>query len=431
MRWLETKAPSFRAAWEGLLRERHRTLEEVERGVQQIIEQVKRQGDEALVELTERFDGVSLRQEELEVPRQRWREALDGLPREVAEALRCAADEIEAFCRHSIPRNWVAPAPGVVKGEVVQPVKRAGIYVPGGKAAYPSSLLMGVIPARVASVEEVIVVTPPEVSPVVLAAAEVAGADRLFQVGGAQAIAALAYGTERVPPVEVIVGPGNRYVTTAKKLLYGRVGIDMLAGPSELLILADGRGDPFKAALDLLSQAEHDEDAWVGLLTPQGDYARRVQEGLMELLREAPRSGTAGQSLKRHGFVVLLRDLEEGLALVEEFAPEHLELHLENPWGWFSQVRNAGAVFLGEDTPVALGDYCAGPNHILPTAGAARFSSPVGVGTFMRRMEFLQFDRRALASAARTLFPLAEAEGLWAHAEAVRRRLTDGQKGGV
>ncbi len=432
MRLFETKDPTFRSRWEGMLQNRRRGLEEVEEVVRDILRRVREEGDRALVELTQRFDGVELQPEDLEVPRGRWSEALQALDGGLLEALKGAAREIEAFCRRELPRDWMDMGHGVVRGEVFKPVERAGVYVPGGKAFYPSSVLMGVIPAKVAGVREVTVVTPPgdrRVSSVVLAAAEVAGADRLFQVGGAQAIAALAYGTERVPKVDVIVGPGNRYVTAAKKALYGEVGIDMLAGPSELLILSDGSTSPRAAALDLLSQAEHDEDAWVGLLTPDGDYAQRVREELEGLLRTAPRGEIASMSIEAHGFVVLTRDLEEGIALVDEFAPEHLELHLRDPWGWFGRVGNAGGVFLGEETPVTLGDYGTGPNHILPTGGAARFSSAVGVWTFLKRIQFLHTSGEALARASRVAIPLAEVEGLFGHANAVRRRLEDGEEG--
>lgn len=428
MKLLDSGDPAFRRHWEALLQQRSSSMQEVLEVVRGVLQDVRERGDEALVRLTERFDGVKLRVEELEVKRQRWREAMALVDGEVLEALEAAASNIEAFHKQQLREGWVDLSPGVVRGELSRPVERAGIYVPGGKALYPSSLLMGVIPARVAGVEEVVVVTPPSaggVNPVVLAAAEIAGADRLFQVGGAQALAALAYGTRTVPRVDVIAGPGNLYVTAAKRLLYGEVGVDMLAGPSELLILSDGSSSPRFAAADLLSQAEHDQEAWTLLITPERAFAHRVIEELEAILAETPRREVASESLRRHGFVVVVKDLQEGMELVNEFAPEHLELHLKEPLSWLERVKNAGVVFLGDQTPVALGDYYAGPNHILPTARAARYSSPLGVWTFLKRINFLYYDRGALAEAAKRVVPLARVEGLEAHAEAVKVRVED------
>jgi histidinol dehydrogenase len=285
---------------------------------------------------------------------------------------------------------------------------------------------MGVIPAVIAGVKEVIVVSPPPPRPVLLYAALISGASRFFQIGGAQAIGALAYGTESIPRVDLIAGPGNLYVQAAKKLLYGQVGIDILAGPSELLILSDGTTSPYKAALDLLSQAEHDEEAWALLITPDRSYAQRVLEEMKKLMEGFIRREIAEKSLKENGLIIIVRDLKEGMDLVNQFAPEHLELHLQEPWQWLGEVKNAGSVFVGEETSVAFGDYCGGTNHILPTGGAARFSSPLGVQNFLKRIQFLCLSGDKLKELAWAGVRLSEEEGLFGHREALLGRVKDG-----
>lgn len=425
MKWLRTREGDFKARWEEVLALRRQGLEEVIAHVEEVLRRVRAEGDRAVREFTLRFDGVELEPDEFEIPRVDWRRALAEVDEDLREALFRAREEIEAFCRLSLPRDWMEVRDGLLRGEIHRPVERAGVYVPGGKASYPSSVLMGVIPAVVAGVKEVVVVTPPPGGPAVRAACEIAEATRLFQVGGPQAIAALAYGTETIPKVEVIVGPGNRYVTAAKKLLYGEVGIDMLAGPSELLILSDGTTSARKAALDLLSQAEHDEDAWPVLITTDEGYARRVEEAIEALLPTWPRGEIARRALERNGLIVVAGDLREALDLSNQFAPEHLELHLADPWEALGEVEAAGSVFLGEDTPVALGDYCGGPNHVLPTQGAARFSSPLGVHHFMKRIQFMRASGGSLKELCTVGARLAEGEGLLGHALALRGRVED------
>lgn len=425
MRWLRTQEADFRVRWQQVLSRRREGLQEVMDHVGEILRRVKEEGDWAVRDYTFRFDGVQLAPQDFEIPRADWRRALAEADDALREALFKAREEIEAFCRLSLPRDWMEVRQGLLRGEIYRPVSRAGVYVPGGKASYPSSVLMGVIPAVVAGVKEIIVVTPPPAGPVIKAACEIAEATRLFQVGGPQAIAALAYGTERIPKVDVIVGPGNRFVTAAKKLLYGEVGIDMLAGPSELLVLSDGTTSPRKAALDLLSQAEHDEDAWAVLITTDPRYATDVHKEIEGLLPRWPRGEIARRALERNGLIVLARDLQEALDLCNEFAPEHLELHVRDPWEALGEVDSAGSVFLGEDTPVALGDYCGGPNHILPTQGAARFSSPLGVQQFLKRIQFLRTSGSSLKELCRVGAMLAEGEGLGGHALALRGRVED------
>ncbi|RLA83663.1 MAG: histidinol dehydrogenase [Deltaproteobacteria bacterium] len=429
MKWLRCSEKDFELGWRRVLERRASSFEEVEAQVREIINEVREGGDKALLELTRHLDGLDLKPDEIEVPREEWQRASGVVDQDLKEALLRAKEEIEGFCRRALPRDWMDVKGGVIRGEIFRAVERVGVYVPGGKALYPSSVLMGVIPAIAAGVKEVIVVTPPLVSPVILYACEIAGVRRLFQVGGAQAIAALALGTERIPRVDVIVGPGNRYVTAAKKILYGQVGIDMLAGPSELLVLSDGTTSPWKAALDLLSQAEHDEDAWAVLVTPEEGYAKEVERSLHRLASRTPRRDIVERSLGKNGLIVLCRDLEEAFRLSNEFAPEHLELHLREPWKWLGEVKNAGSVFVGEDTPVVLGDYCAGPNHILPTGGSARFSSPLGVLNFMKRIQFLSVTTEAL----RGLYPvgarIAQEEGLGGHVLALKGRIKDGEEG--
>jgi len=426
MKIIESSQEDFPSFWKETLRRRKSAFEEVLERVKEILERVKREGDEALCELTQKLDGIRLEPNQLEIKREEWVKAEKEIGPSLKKALFQAKKEIESFCLSSLPRDWMEVKEGIIRGEVFRPVEKVGLYVPGGKASYPSSVLMGVIPAVVAGVKEVIVASPPPARPVLLFAALISGASRFFQIGGAQAIGALAYGTESIPQVDLIVGPGNLYVQAAKKLLYGEVGIDMLAGPSELLILSDGTTSPYKAALDLLSQAEHDEDAWAVLITPDRSYAQRVLEEVNKLLDGFSRKQIVERCLKENGFIIIVRDLKEGVELVNQFAPEHLELHLKDAWRWFGEVKNAGSVFIGEETSVAFGDYCGGPNHILPTGGAARFSSPLGVENFLKRIQFLSLSGDKLRELASVGIRLSEEEGLLGHRDALLGRLKNG-----
>lgn len=427
MRYLRTSDAQFERDWQKVLATRRYSLEEALEAVKTILEQVRTKGDQALLRFTLEFDHVDLKEEGIEVPVGLWTEISRQVKPALKEALLRAKEEIEAFCLSTRPRDWFEEKGGILRGEVFRPVERVGVYVPGGKASYPSSVLMGVIPAKVAGVEEVVVVSPPPVDPLIVCACEIAGASRLFQVGGAQAIAALAFGTESVPKVDLIVGPGNRYVTAAKKLLYGEVGIDMLAGPSELLVIADKSADPKWVALDLLSQAEHDQDAWSVLISPEEGLLEEVKKVLEDELKGFPRKEIASSSLDKYGFLVHTKDLEEAFSLAAEFAPEHLSIQVEAPFLWLQKVKAAGSVFLGKTTSVVFGDYCGGPNHVLPTSGSARFSSALGVHTFLRRIQFLYVGEEAVREVSKVAFEIALAEGLRGHAMAAVER-SDGKK---
>ncbi len=429
MRLLDSKGEGFEEKLEGLLSQRRAEMEGVEGAVREIIEEVRQRGDEALLRYTQQFDGVEISPSEIEVPPEAWERAWQEGDEEILGSLLRAAERIETFHRQEmIHRSWFDTEEGIVRGQVVRPLARAGVYVPGGKAAYPSSLLMNVIPATVAGVKEIVVVTPPSregVNPYILAAARMGGADRVLLAGGAQAIASLAYGTETVPRVDIIVGPGNIYVTTAKRLLFGVVRIDMVAGPSEILVLSDGTPSPTILAADLLSQAEHDEMAWPILITPSNGFAQRVEEETRRMAKTLPRQEIIEACLERHGLIILVRDLEEGMQIANRIAPEHLELALHDPFRWLGAVEHAGAVFLGPYTPEAVGDYLGGPNHVLPTGGTARFFSPLGVEHFIKRINLLSFSREALEGVKDDVARLARLEGLEAHAQAVEVRGTE------
>ncbi len=433
MRVLRSKERDFPQRFQEILERRRQALEAAEEVVKPILRAVREEGDQALCRLSEELDGVRLEPSELEIKRDLWEEAWESLDEGMKEALETAASNISSFHQREIERSWVDSSRGRIRGQLIRTAERAGVYVPGGKATYPSSLLMGVIPARVAGVKEVVVVTPPSpegVNPLVLAAAKVSGADRLFQIGGAQGIAALAYGTDTVPKVEVIVGPGNIYVAAAKRLLFGEVKVEGIAGPSEIMILSDGSTSPRHVAADLLSQAEHDEEAWAVLVSTDEEFAREVEDEIAKLLPSSPRREIIERSLEQHGLIILVRDIGEGMEVANRFAPEHLELAVEDPFALLGEVRAAGAVFLGGNSPEALGDYIAGPNHILPTGGAARSFSPLGVEVFCKRTSFIAYTASALREVAPQVIRLAEAEGLFAHAEAVRVRLEGGEDEG-
>lgn len=399
----------------------------VEPAVRAILADVRRRGDRALAAATLRFDRVRVPAKDLVVGRDRMRAACRELPAADLRALRLAASRIRAFHRRQRERSFrFRDASGVLLGQEVRPVDRAGLYVPGGRAFYPSSVLMNAIPARVAGVREVVAVSPPHEGgepASLLAACWVAGVDRLFRVGGAQAVAALAWGTESVPRVDKIVGPGNAWVATAKRLVSGAVSIDMIAGPSEVLVIADESARAELVAADLLAQAEHDPQASAICVTPSARLATAVARAVEEQLRTLPRAAIARRAIRDHGAVVVTRGLDEAIELANELAPEHLELAVRGARRLVARIRHAGAIFVGTATPEAFGDYLAGPNHVLPTGGTARFSSPLGVHDFVKRTSVIEATPRALARLAPPLLRLAAMEGLSAHAAAVSRRV--------
>lgn len=399
-------------------------LGEVEAQVRDILRQVREEGDAALVRLGERFDGVRLSASEIRVPRERLRLAAGRAPEPVREALREAASRVRRF--HEAQRRALADfeidLDGVRAGQRALPIDRAGVYVPGGKAAYPSTVLMNVIPARVAGVREIAVATPPgalERNPAVAAALDLLEVDEVYAVGGAQAIAALAFGTASVRAVDKVVGPGNLYVVAAKQLVSGRVGVDSLSGPSEVLVVADAGARPGWVAADLLAQAEHDEDASAVALVPSEAFALALRGAVARALADLPRREVAGSSLERHGAALICGSEAEAQALVNRIAPEHLALHVREPRRFFASIRHAGSVFLGEHSAEVLGDYGCGPNHVLPTSGASRYESALGVASFLRFGQWLEATPEAARRAAGTVETLARAEGLEAHARAM------------
>jgi histidinol dehydrogenase len=411
-------------AWDGT------SDSETLRTVQQILADVRTRGDAAVVELTNRLDRREAgSMAELEIPRDRLDRALASLPPEQRGALEHAAERLADYAGRQKMESWsYRDADGSLLGQQVTPLDRVGLYVPGGKAAYPSSVLMNAIPARVAGVGELIMVVPMpggEVSELVLAAAATAGVDRVFAIGGAQAIGALAFGTETIPAVDKIVGPGNTWVATAKRLVYGVVGIDMIAGPSEILVVCDGATDPDWIALDLFSQAEHDEQAQALLVSWDADFLDRVGESIDRLLPEQPRADVIRASLANRGALIRVRDLDEAVEVANRIAPEHLELSIDDAESVAGRIRHAGAIFLGRHTPEALGDYCAGPNHVLPTSRTARYSSPLGVYDFQKRTSLLGCSAAGSARLAPTAATLARGEGLHAHAASAEARLAE------
>ncbi len=402
----------------------------VEAVVSAILTDVKTRGDEALLEYTERFDGAKL--ETLEVSAREIREAFEKTDPEFLTVLRTARANIENYHRNQIRTGFIENGrPGVVTGQKVLPLERVGIYVPGGTAAYPSTVLMNTVPAKLAGVSEIVIVTPPgkdgKVNPAVLAAANVAGVDRIFKVGGAQAVAALAFGTESIPKVDKIVGPGNAFVAEAKKQVFGQVNIDMIAGPSEILIVADKTMNAKYLAADLLSQAEHDKMASAVLVTDDLPLAKAVQEALEEQIPLLARSEIARASIDDNGKIIVAKSISEAIGVANEIAPEHLELALEKPFDWLDCVKNAGSVFLGQNCPEALGDYYAGPNHTLPTGGTARFSSPLSVDDFVKKMQYTYYSREALLAAAPDVARFANEEGLTGHAKSVLIRTEEAE----
>jgi histidinol dehydrogenase len=393
--------------------------------VDRILADVRNEGDPAIVRYTAALDGTA--PASLEVPRERWDHALAAIEPDLRAALEIAADRIATFHRKQVRTSWIDWAEDGALGQIIRPLDRVGLYVPGGAAVYPSSLLMTAIPARVAGVREIIVCSPPqadgEVSPLILAAAAIAGVDRVFRIGGVQAIGAMAYGTATVPHVDKIYGPGNIFVVIAKQKVYGAVAIDQLPGPTETLLVADESADPELAAADMLAQAEHDPMATAILLTTSRALADAVLAELPVQLAELERAAIAGQSLAANGLIAVVPDIETAIDLANAYAPEHLCLLLRDPWAALNLVRHAGGVFVGEDSPEALGDYTTGPSHVMPTGGTARFFSPIHVGEFVKTISVAAANRKALENLGPATMTLARAEGLGAHAMSIERRL--------
>ncbi|MCX8048791.1 MAG: histidinol dehydrogenase [Methylohalobius sp.] len=425
---LNTDDPNFAERLQALLTRGTKLDQAIHQVVLEILTRVRSGGDKALLEYTRLFDSVEKSSvAELELPKERLQEALKTIPLSQRQALTTAAARIRAYAEHQKLHSWqYQDEQGNLLGQIITPLERVGLYVPGGKAAYPSSVLMNAIPAKVAGVSELILAVPTpagEINELVLAAAAIAQVDRMFCIGGAQAIAALAYGTETIPKVDKIVGPGNIYVATAKKLVFGEVGIDLIAGPSEVLIIADGTTDPDWIAMDLFAQAEHDEDAQAILLSPDSTYLNRVKTSMAKLLPQMGRSQIIRTSLERWGALIEVRDLDEACQLANRIAPEHLELAVADADRLLPKLRHAGAIFIGGCTAEALGDYCAGPNHVLPTSATARFSSPLGTYDFQKRTSLVGCSPDGASLLAETARILAEGEGLTAHARSALYRI--------
>ena len=393
-----------------------------------ILADVKSNGDKAVIEYTNKFDRMQVSSfAELEIPQSRLQEALENITAEQRTALEKAAARIKSYAEHQTMESWsYTEEDGTLLGQQVTALDRVGLYVPGGKAAYPSSVLMNAIPAKVAGVPELIMVVPTpdgEVNELVFAAAAISNVDRVFSIGGAQAVAALAYGTETVPQVDKIVGPGNIYVATAKRMVFGTVGIDMIAGPSEILVVCDGKTDPDWIAMDLFSQAEHDEDAQSILVSPDPDFIESVLQSIDKLIKEMPRADIIKESLQGRGAVIQAKDMDDAVKIANYIAPEHLELSVDNAEQIAKQIRHAGAIFMGRYTAEALGDYCAGPNHVLPTSRTARFSSPLGVYDFQKRSSLIGCSADGASELGKIASTLAHGEGLTAHARSAEYRI--------
>jgi histidinol dehydrogenase len=428
IRRLSTRDPEFLSTLDQLLAFDDSTDDAIETAVAEIIANVRRLGDDAVLEYTRRFDNRTVASMvELELTKAELATAFDGLPREQKEALQIAAERVRSYHQRQKAESWEYTEPdGTRLGQKISSLDRVGLYVPGGKAAYPSSVLMNAIPAKVAGVGELIMVTPTpkgEKNPLVLAAAHLAGVDRVFTMGGAQAVAALAYGTQTIPQVDKIVGPGNAYVASAKRRVFGTVGIDMVAGPSEVLIIADGTTNPDWVAMDLFAQAEHDELAQSIMLCPDANYIEAVANSITRLLPDMPRRETIAASLSGRGALILVNDLDEACTIANRIAPEHLELSVKDAESLVPKIKHAGAIFVGPYASESLGDYCAGPNHVLPTSRSARFSSPLGVYDFQKRSSVIVATAAGAADLGVTASRLAHGEGLTAHARAAELRM--------
>ncbi|AHV95077.1 histidinol dehydrogenase [Paenibacillus sabinae] len=411
---------------------------EQNKAVKQIVADIKQEGDAALFRYTEKFDGAQVDSSNIRVTEEELKAAYNHVEDSFVAAIRAAADNIRAFHARQKRNSWMDLQPdGTILGQIIRPLQRVGVYVPGGKASYPSSVLMNVIPAQIAGVPEIVMVTPPAtggkegIDPYILVAAAEAGVNEIYRVGGAQAVAALAFGTESIAPVDKICGPGNIYVALAKREVYGAVDIDSIAGPSEIVVLADDTAEPAYVAADLLSQAEHDEMASAILVTPSQRLADAVAAEVERQLRELPREAIARASVDNYGAIIVVESLEEGISVVNRLAPEHLEIVAQDPMALTGAVQNAGAIFLGPYSSEPVGDYFAGPNHIIPTNGTARFSSPVDVDDFIKKSSLIYYSKEALLRDGSTIIELARREGLEAHARAVEIRLENEAKGGV
>lgn len=399
-----------------------------EERVQEILQNVRERGDEAVLEYTARFDNASLTPETLRVSKEEIEEAYQKVDADFVKAIQRARDSIACFHRKQLHNSWMeTSSDGTILGQIIRPMARAGLYVPGGTANYPSSVLMNAVPAQVAGVEEIVMVAPPhadgKLQASTLVAAAEAGVIEIYKVGGAQAVAALAYGTKTIKRVDLITGPGNIYVTLAKKMVYGLVNIDMLAGPSEILVIADENANPVYVAADLLSQAEHDVLASAILVTPSRKLAEEVKKEIIRQVGYLSRKEIMIASLRDYSAIIVTKDIEEAIELANKYAPEHLELSVDAPFEILGKIKNAGAIFMGHFTPEPVGDYIAGPNHVLPTGGTARFYSPLNVDTFMKKSSIISYSQDRLDQQAQDIIKLAETEGLDAHANAVRVRL--------
>lgn len=425
---LDSTQADFRQQMDKLLAWEAVSDEKVNQIVNEILQRVAQEGDQAVVEYTNRFDNTAVSEmSELEMSQERLQAALDNLPEDQRKALEIAAERVRSYHERQLVDSWqYTEADGTMLGQKVTPMDRVGLYVPGGKAAYPSSVLMNAMPAKVAGVDEIIMVVPTpggEVNELVLAAACLSGVDRVFCIGGAQAVAALAYGTATVPRVDKIVGPGNIFVATAKRAVFGAVGIDMIAGPSEILVVCDGQTDPDWVAMDLFSQAEHDEDAQPILVTPDADFIDAVEASINKLLPTMERKEIIETSLRLRAALIKVEDMDEAIEVSNRIAPEHLELSVEDPEALLPKIRHAGAIFMGRYTAEALGDYCAGPNHVLPTSGTARFSSPLGVYDFQKRSSLIMFSENGASEMGKVASVLARGESLTAHARSAEYRI--------
>lgn len=428
---ISTSDPKFHATLKRIIRRRESRGGKVDQQVGEIIRRVRKGGDRALLGYTRKFDGIRLRPAEMEVRRSEVDRAMGMVKPEDLRALRLAAKRIAAFHRYQLEKSWGYRDPlGLFLGQRIAPLDRVGIYVPGGKAAYPSTVLMNAVPARVAGVKEIVMVSPiRKDSALVLAAARIAGVDRIFRVGGAQAISALAFGTETMPRVDKIVGPGNIFVATAKRLVFGEVDIDSIAGPSEILLLADQGANPAYVAADMLSQAEHDELASALCVTSSLALARRIKAALEKQLRQTQRHEITVKALRSYGAIIVSRSLKEAVEVANAIAPEHVEVMARQPEKWARLIRHAGAIFIGPYSTPPLGDYLAGPNHVLPTGGSARFFSPLGTYDFLKRTTVIRAQRGALKALAPEIIRLARLEGLYDHARAVEVRFNKEGKG--
>ena len=428
IRRLSTKDSAFDADLKALLAFETAQDDSIDIVVANILKDVKNRGDAAVLEYTNRFDKTSASHlSELEISQAELQAALNGLPAEQRQALQAAADRVRSYHEKQVMQSWsYTEADGTLLGQQVTALDRVGLYVPGGKAAYPSSVLMNAIPAKVAGVAELIMVVPTpngEKNALVLAAAAISGVDRVFCIGGAQAVGALAYGTETVPQVDKITGPGNAYVAAAKRRVFGVVGIDMVAGPSEILVICDGKTNPDWIAMDLFSQAEHDELAQSILLSPDAAFLDAVAASMQKLVETMPRKDIINTSITDRGALILTKDIDEAIEISNYIAPEHLELSVENPLEMSKKIKHAGAIFMGRDTCEALGDYCAGPNHVLPTSRTARFSSPLGVYDFQKRSSLIMVSQDGAQKLGKIASVLAHGEGLTAHAKSAEYRL--------